>query len=570
MSLFPAGLAAVVLLFLCDSAAQCGVIRSITAKGTKLPVTLEIHEGDAYDPAAVQREVKRLWKTGGFDDIRVEKSDQNDIVFHLVERERFYLRDWKLEPGQEPLPEGMKLELQKGVPIDHARAQTIAGTVRERLAEHGYGDARVDAALTSAGDKRADLRVLVDAGPQWRVSRVEFEGDLGLDPRELSKNLRATRTKTMLPRIPGLFKGWRSSPNYTEGAVTADLTRLRSLYLLRGYFDAFVQTAPVTYEGDNVAVKYKIAAGPRYQIRNMLIDDQRISGPATTENLCRTLIERRRIADSTGRLDFSARLDIKDVEPGRVADLSVEIDEGRQYTINRIEFRGHHSVSDITLRRMMLLDEGEVMDQTRLRKSLAQINRWRFFQPIDHSSVSLVTNPETGRADVTINLKEDKLRRWAFSGPVGPISVGGPLKLEIASRLPAWGRGPFELATYYVSFNLLGGAFPFANLLPFGSGKFLSPLLTLQRPMMAGQPWLSGFNISPQFSWQQMLIRYAATQAKGPLLSRFGFGGKLPEPPLYVPVNRNQSTLVCEEKSRFGWLSNAAGMAQHYLMSGGL
>ena len=40
------------------------------------------------------------------------------------------------------------------------------------------------------------------------------------------------------------------------------------------------------------------------------------------------------------------------------------------------------------------------------------------------------------------------MRHWLLSGPVGPMSVAGPLQFAIGSRLPSWGQGIFEMATY--------------------------------------------------------------------------------------------------------------------------
>src|SRR5918993_5673361 len=72
----------------------------------------------------------------------------------------------------------------------------------------------------------------------------------------------------------------------------------------------------------------------------------------------------------------------------------------------------------------------------------------------------------------------------------------GRLQALLASRLPPWGRGIFETATYFVSLNLAG---------------FAKPFVALERPVLPGQEWLSGFAISPSLSPRGMLTHYGRT-----------------------------------------------------------
>ena len=61
----------------------------------------------------------------------------------------------------------------------------------------------------------------------------------------------------------------------------------------------------------------------------------------------------------------------------------------------------------------------------------------------------------------------------------------GQFRASLSARLPPWGRGVFEAATYFISLNVAGIAKPF---------------LALQRPLVPGQELLSGFAISPALS----------------------------------------------------------------------
>jgi hypothetical protein len=101
------------------------------------------------------------------------------------------------------------------------------------------------------------------------------------------------------------------------------------------------------------------------------------------------------------------------------------------------------------------------------------------------------------------------------------MSIGGSLQFAIGSRLPPWGQGLLELATYAVSAHLIFLPKPLGSLIPGLPNRRFLPLLTIQRPLLPGQAFLSGFTIAPQTGWEGMLIGYGVSQARGFLNGAF-------------------------------------------------
>jgi hypothetical protein len=320
-----------------------------------------------------------------------------------------------------------------------------------------------------------------------------------MKPAEVRKALRTTKAKTM---IPGL---WRILPGYSWGAAQSDAANVRSFYYTHGYFDADVKVDRVDFGNGKARIAYSIESGPRYQMR----------GFPSTAAVCRELFGERRSAERSGILDFSARLDIRNADAQNRVDATVALERGPAYRVGRIEFRGNRLVNDATVRRALLIDEGALLDETLLRRSLAQLNQTGFFEPLGENNVVVNTPPGSDRADVTIWLKEKKKRNWYLSGPVGPMSIAGPLEFAIGSRLPPWGRGLLELSTYTVSAHFMLFAKPLGALLPFLPNRRFLPLLTIQRPVLPGGQFLSGFTIAPQLGWQGMLAGYGMSQTRG-------------------------------------------------------
>jgi hypothetical protein len=269
----------------------------------------------------------------------------------------------------------------------------------------------------------------------------------------------------------------------------------------------------------------------------------RFSGPSARDALCACLLELQRSAEADGRIDFTA--EVASAGTGDSVELTARIQTGSAHAIGRINFTGHTGINDSTLRRAMKIYERDHLDVRQLRRGLARINEIGVFEPLTLADVSLVRRDDGVTADLTIPLRARKPRWWSLSGPIIPGI--GMLQASVASRLPPWGRGVVEMATYFISLNVTG---------------FAKPFLMLQRPVIPGQEILSGFAISPALSPRSMLRHYGLTHAThvvGPLLDAKR------DDPLAVQVASGQADaepLICvPPQPRLWWLRRGASVA---------
>lgn len=570
-----------------SSAAEGPFIQTLQLAGTGRRVQLETHAGQRLDPVRVERDVHALWATGWFEDVRVDVAQGDEgarVFFTVVEKPRLFLRRVVFEPETEK----RELSLEPDSRIDNVRARRAAAALRQQLVAQGHADAEVSAKLVPAGFQQADLVLRVDPGPQYQVRTVQFTGEPGVEPDELRSRLHATRSRRLLPGIPGLWKGWTLHPAFTEAGIEADLARLRWFYLSRGHLGARVGLAGADFEGEDVALTIEVEAGPRYRVGEIKVDNAEAVEPVEgfpdgafpVQALCRCLLEQQRVAEKDGRVDFSARLM---VEPGEEApdsdrvDLTARIQSGPAYLVERIEFRGHHAFSDATLRRALTLKEGELFDAEELRRSLARLNQLGFLEPVTQSDVRLLTDSGGGRLRLVITVREKDRGRWLVSGPFGPTSVAGPFQLAVGSRLPAVGRGALELSTYYASLNLLAFTAPAVPALLLAQRRNLLLLPALERPELPGQKWQSGFTLSAQLGWQGMAASYGIGKARRALRESLEEGPAAPG--LAVPVVWRKETdtpfprepkgaLLCRApRSRWTW-ARRAGLAALDLVMG--
>jgi outer membrane protein insertion porin family len=555
------------------------VIKSVRVLGTKSAVDLKTQVGQNFDATTIQDDVHRLWATGRFDDIRVETSPENEgtaVIFHMVEMPQLQLHTFKVEPSTF----GLQMNLPEGTPMSRLRAHQIANQAQQDLRSDGFRTATVDYDLVPFIGNKVDLHLNIDAGERIRVKQVEFTGDTEFDSKDLHGALRSLKIRRVTPPIPGIWNGWRMYPGYSPEGVQGDLALLRSYYISRGYFDAAVKLDDVQVAQKAAHVSIQVQAGPLYHVPTWQVSGNgvrpKVVHPLNSlmryQNFCSTLFVARRDAEHDGILDFTVNLQVQPTQASTKeapeANLAATVDRGSPFHIGRIEFTGNRHFTEAAVRSNLLLDEGDLLDEHLLRKSMARLNEANFFEPVNEHNTILHTDPKTGIADIDIRVMERKRGSWNLSGPVGPASIAGPLQASIRTRLPAWGSGLLEASTYSVSLTMF--AFVHSLLPVLGLPKIpLIPFASLNRPYTPGEGWKSGFMIVPQLGWQYMVMGYGISQLQHRLLPVLeGDRGLEPELPVTVETPTSQTTMFCEPPApRFSPVRSALAMGLRFVGS---
>jgi outer membrane protein assembly factor BamA len=567
-------------------------ISSVEIVGGEAAIPLETRPGQTVDQARLSKDIKTLYRSGRFADVRVETVEDGEavrVLFRVEPNRPMKLRKIDVIP---PTP-GIDIQLKPESEINNMGAQQIGANVRKKLEQYGYPFAKVQAKLVAVNTSHADLEVLIDRGRHIDIRKVNVTGDLGAPGESANKALKWSNSKTILPAIPGVWNGWHLWPGYSDNAVDYDVANLKSFYYARGYFDADVKADPPDLATEKATLNFDVRAGEPYAIREINLfgaDGARQIQPARdggfpARDVCKALLQERRKAERTGVMDFSAKIEVRELPdtavPGgsdtrKWADLTATIQKGQAYKVGRIEFYGMHSFSDSTVRRSFVFDEGDPLDQTLLRKSIARLNNTGLFEPLTESNVVVRTPPGSDHADIMVDLHEKKMRHWLLSGPVGPMSVAGPLEFAIGSRLPPWGRHLIELSTYAVSMHFMLFPKPLAQLLPgFPNSRFIA-MATIDRPLLPGETLLSGFSIAPQLGWRGIAGGYVLSKARGFTSALFA-RDRYEQPVLPVAVvhtaeggveDGRGGVLYCElPKPRLDWARRVGGTATSLMFS---
>ncbi len=123
-----------------------------------------------------------------------------------------------------------------------------------------------------------------------------------------------------------------------------------------------------------------------------------------------------------------------------IVDLNINITEGKQFRLDRIEFTGNTFTRDNVFRREVLVNEGDIYDQVRLETSLIRLNQTQYFDPIDKDQdLELRTDADEGKVSAIVKVRERGRQQISFNGGTSGIS-GTFFGLEYSTNNLA-GRG---------------------------------------------------------------------------------------------------------------------------------
>jgi outer membrane protein assembly factor BamA len=529
---------AVCLVFQARVIGQPLVVQRVTVSGTERPLRLETKAGELLDRGRVARDVKRLWETGWFDDIRVLNDSIPEgavLRFVLTERPRYLLRKVRFRPRHFELP----APISPGTFVDMPGVNRVARTFQERLRDSGYRDAVVNFELIPLGIRQADILFRVDEGKRYVVGALKVSGLSPADSSQVARSFGAIQPRTLLPGIPRLWKGWKLRRALDQQTLDLALQDLRSRYISRGHLDATTNVESITFERNRASLSIRVVPGTPYRMEGLQIFDSPtptalniVPNQLPSVELCRCLIEKRAQAERNGALDFETRLL---VHPGdntgerhaaQGVSIAAHVKTGPSYRVRNIEFRGNHHLSDVTLRKALLLSEGERFDRSRLLRSLTRLSLTGLIHPLSEFNVEVQRDSSQQTVDLMISVREKDKGRWFFGAPLW-TGLASRSWFSISSDLPNWGPSYLELPTHFIAMNFMS-PLPGLPLSIFSQARLS---VSLARPYLPGQGWRSGFQVSPQASWPQMLLSSSLLQIRPRLEERLQ-----QSPSLRVPV----------------------------------
>ena len=419
-------------------------------------------KGDVFDQETMHRDFTALWNTGRFDDLRIERSKGPSggviLTFVVTERRVVHTIDYtgnKSISKSEILDrfKDRKVALSPESQFDPGKVQAARNVLQQYEAERGHQYASVTPQIRQVPPGGVDITFAIDEGPKVKVGNIIIDGNNVFTDREVIRAM-----KNLKPI--GIPHSWLFESlfarTYDSTKLEEDGERIRQSYQSKGYFTARVinhseRVYDVTGKGmkipllnpkkpgKHVDITMVVSEGPKYTLRNFqfvgmklfrtpdLIARQVFGMSAgdvfSTEKLQKGMDNLKNLYGDFGYIDFVPSPDPEPVPGQPQMDLTIDVDEGHQFFVRRIDFQGNTSTRDRVVRRELLIDEGDLFSHRLWETSVLRLNQLGYFEPLKAEDAATITrDTKTNTVDLLLKLKERGKNSIQLNGGVSGIS----------------------------------------------------------------------------------------------------------------------------------------------------
>jgi outer membrane protein insertion porin family len=445
----------------------------------------------------------RLWNTNFLDNLWIDATDYKFpngtigkiVTYNMEERQRVKIVDYvgskKIEVSKidEKLKEANAI-IRLDSFIDPGLVRKVEGIVRDMLREKGFQFANVthDIKEIQGGPKLVHITFNMDEGPKVKIRRIDIVGNKAISEAKLKRQLKDNKER-------GPFQDFIHFPTwfltligdhgtYQETKFDDDAEKIVAYYRDNGYLRANVGVPELKVIEDSadkktrwIELKIPITEGPRYKVGSFTVAGNTVvksefltpmfkmaPGEYYGEKRIRKGLEKaREVYGSGGYFEFTGFPDYKfhddpnpnepevpdalkapDAKPTNGAplvDVTMRMQEGQQFFVNRVTFVGNTTTRDNVIRREIRLVEGGVFNTEALKYSVKRLNQLGYFKALEGTKdVDVQKTPnETNKVDVKLKLEEQNRNQLTFGAGVSEFEgFFGQLSFQTANFL---GRG---------------------------------------------------------------------------------------------------------------------------------
>jgi outer membrane protein insertion porin family len=433
---------------------------------------------DATEKSLLE-DFKRLWGTNFLDNLWIETVDEQfangvmakHVIYHMEERPRVKIVDYtgSTKVERTKIDEKMKelgISLRLDSFLDESVVRRVQGLVKSFMADKGYEFAEVTSKVEPlpTGPKLVKVVFDVTEGPKVKVRTINFNGNSAVSDRSLGRQMKSTKAHNWLSWIGG--KG-----TYQEAKFEEDAEKVVEYYRNKGYISARVGTPEIKVLEDSpdketrwVELNVPIDEGPRYKVGEFKFDGNKIVKTEFLETLFKLkpgdwysdkpirngLIKSREVYGAGGYFEFTGFPDLEpvaaatgplagSVEP--TVNVTMRMQEGEQYFVNRLTFVGNTTTRDNVIRREVRLVEGAPFNTESLKYSIKRLNQLGYFKPLEEGQgIDVQKTPGSkNEVDVTLKLEEQNRNQLTFGAGVSQFEgFFGQLSFQTSNFL---GRG---------------------------------------------------------------------------------------------------------------------------------
>ncbi len=420
-------------------------------------------KGDKYDPEVLHRDFMALWNTGKFDDIRLEREPgQFGWTIRFIVTERPVIRTIKYEGNKsisvseildrfKERKVGLSVEQQ----YDQNKVQRARVVLQEYESERGHQYATVTPEVHRVPPSSLEIVFKIDEGPKVKVGHIEIVNNKAFSDKEV---IRAMHNLKPIGIPYSIFFENLFARTFDASKLEEDKSRIQDFYQQHGYFVARATDSTVKVfdtggpgsgtsiwlihpnnPGKRADITITMDEGAKYHLHAISFTGVKFF--RTPEALMRPLFgmgqgdvfstaklrkgieNMRKLYGEFGFIDFVGEPSFEPDTKNATVDMSLSVDEGKQFFVRRIDFSGNTSTRDKVIRRELLIDEGDMFNTRLWDVSILRLNQLGFFEPLkEGESTDITRDTKSDTVDLKLKLHERGKNSIQLNGGVSGIS----------------------------------------------------------------------------------------------------------------------------------------------------
>lgn len=476
-----------------------------------LPVTV----GETFSEDKQGAAIRALFNTGFFKDIILER-EGGTLVVNVVERPSVakIVIEGNKDIKKEDLADALKkIGLAEGKVYNKQILDKVEQELRRQYFSHGKYGLKIKTEVTELTRNRVGIHIDIAEGKVAKIKQINIVGSRAFGNEALKKDFELSTTN--------FLSFYSKDDQYSKQKLSADLEKLRSYYLDRGYINFSIESTQVDITADKreIYITINVKEGDVYTLEKVKLSGELVVEPEELVKLVKVgpgEIFSRKNATETSKA-ISDRLGdegytfanvnmVPEInESNKSVVMTFFVDPGKRVYVRRVNFKGNTKTRDEVMRREMRQMESSWASSSKIERSKTRLDRLGYFE-----EVGVETPPVVGTADqIDVNYSIKEKASGNLQAGVGYSQVQGVIFNANVSQDNIFGTG-----------KRVNFAFNNSNILTRYNLGFRDPYFTLDGVSMG---WDLGY--TKRNGFQANISRYNTNVAN----AGFNFGIPLNE-----------------------------------------
>jgi outer membrane protein insertion porin family len=401
---------------------------------------IKTREGEVFSPSQIKDDIKALYQLGHFEDVQVKTEGfENGLKVIFVVKEKPLIRKITFEGNNELTTEKLKegFTLLPRTAFNIQLINEAAEKIRLKYQDAGFYDAVVVPVINELKGGDRNVVFYIEEGQKVKIADIIITGNNALSTEEIKKSLKTQEY--------WFFSFLGRSGALRTDELREDVETIKNLYYNKGYIQVQVDEPVIvpkqytfrecyfwghkkTFTRKNeLVIRINVKEGEQFRVGSVNIKGNQI---ISTEDLEKEIklkrgdifsrdVLRQDVNTIIDRYDSLARpfanvVPLFDInQNNKTVAITIDIQEGGEVRIGRIDISGNSKTRDKVIRREMRLAEGDLYNKKALKRSYERLNNLNFFETVEIVPQRRQMEPIM---DLDVKVKE-KL--------TGTLSIGG-------------------------------------------------------------------------------------------------------------------------------------------------